>query len=350
MYRSTGEHMKTFLAIVLSLLAASAVAQTRYRVIDLGTLGDPFTQAWAINNRGSVAGSSGDFSGFGPAFVYTNGKLRALSFPDSISTEAFAINDKEQIAGRFTIETDVPFHVHPLLYSRRTGFVDLGTLGADDAGAFDINNKGQVTGYARVLGQEPTSSYRPFIWDKQNGLVELPTIGGNTSPQAISNDGHIVGHFFHRPPFTDDHAFIHKDGVMTDLGTLGGRFSFAYDINDRGEIVGGAEDESLVMQVYVYANGTMRGLGTLVANQSAAATAINNRGQIVGDAGVGDTTHAFIYENGHMHDLNDLIDPSSGFVLHSAKDINDRGQIAAVSCDFGVSCRALRLDPVFRHK
>jgi hypothetical protein len=39
--------------------------------------------------------------------------------------------------------------------------------------------------------------------------------------------------------------------------------------------------------------------------------------------------HAFLYSNGQMSDLNDLIDPTLGITLADATAINDRGQIVA---------------------
>jgi uncharacterized membrane protein len=41
-----------------------------------------------------------------------------------------------------------------------------------------------------------------------------------------------------------EHAVIWDRGTFIDLGTLGGDFSLAFDINDRGEITGSALTES----------------------------------------------------------------------------------------------------------
>ena len=47
-----------------------------------------------------------------------------------------------------------------------------------------------------------------------------------------------------------------------------------------------------------------------------------------------------------MTDLNDLIDPQSGWVISDAADINNAGQIAATGCNTLGICNALLLSPV----
>ena len=57
---------------------------------------------------------------------------------------------------------------------------------------------------------------------------------------------------------------------------------------------------------------------------------VNNLGQVVGwSQTFGDLSHAFLYEDETMTDLNDLIDPNLDFTLFGATAINDSGQIAA---------------------
>jgi len=62
------------------------------------------------------------------------------------------------------------------------------------------------------------------------------------------------------------------------------------------------------------------------------AEAINNRGQIVGRSSFNEVVqrlHAYIWENGVMTDLNDLVPADLGWEIGEADDINDTGWIVA---------------------
>jgi len=54
---------------------------------------------------------------------------------------------------------------------------------------------------------------------------------------------------------------------------------------------------------------------------------MNNSNSIVGTASSASGAHAFLWQNGFINDLNDLINPGSGWELREAWGINDSGQI-----------------------
>ena len=73
---------------------------------------------------------------------------------------------------------------------------------------------------------------------------------------------------------------------MTDLGTLGGTYSLANGVNNGGQVVGEAEDGDYIVHAFLWQNGAMVDLNTLLPANSewelTTALQINNAGQIAG--------------------------------------------------------------------
>jgi probable HAF family extracellular repeat protein len=111
--------------------------------------------------------------------------------------------------------------------------------------------------------------------------------------------------------------------VLTDLGTLGGVSAQAADINDDGLVVGYASTATAGGHAFVWRNGMMTDLGTLMNGPSAAAAAINDLGQIVGGSTVALNTpgHATLWDNGQIIDL------TPGSNGSSASGINNYRQV-----------------------
>jgi probable HAF family extracellular repeat protein len=142
-------------------------------------------------------------------------------------------------------------------------------------------------------------------------------------------------------------AFLYRDDVMRDLGTLGGRFSRAADINASGQVVGMAETAAGERHAFLVGTGAMQDLGTL-GGWDSEAHGINAAGSVVGQARTAQrVTHAFQFQQGKMQDLNDLLPANSGWVLVMARDINDHGQITGEG-RIGGRRRAFLLTPTRR--
>jgi probable HAF family extracellular repeat protein len=115
--------------------------------------------------------------------------------------------------------------------------------------------------------------------------------------------------------------------AATLLGTLGGGYSNANDINDSGQVAGESETATGDVHAFITAEGGMgmRDIGTL-GGRSSAALGINDSGQVVGwsDTSTG-ARHAFITgaDGRGMRDLGTMEGTSS-----SAADINNAGQAA----------------------
>jgi len=150
--------------------------------------------------------------------------------------------------------------------------------------------------------------------ETQYTITDLGTLGGTRSwAYGINDKGQVVGgSYINDGP--DYHAFLY-DGTMHDLGTLGGSQSMALGINDNGQVVGWSDNN-----LFLY-DGTMHDTGTVIANFDQ--MGINDLGQVVANMDY----HPFLYDNGRVVDLNNLVSPNSGWIIRQAYDINNSGQI-----------------------
>lgn len=157
-------------------------------------------------------------------------------------------------------------------------------------------------------------------------ITDLGTLGGRQSAAwDINERGQIIGRSQIRGGAW--HAFLLKGSTMVDLGTLGGRASEAHGINERGEVVGWSERRAREPHAFLWRNGRMLDLGTLGGRRSWG-HAINGRGEVVGwsETKPPVRVHAFLWRAGRMIDLGTL-----GGRRSIAVGINDRSQVVGVS-------------------
>ena len=165
-------------------------------------------------------------------------------------------------------------------------------------------------------------SARPVVAQDYT-VIEIGTLGGTFSKAwDINSLGHVVG--VSQTASGQDHGFLWVNGALTDLGTLGGSESEAFGISDDGEIVGEAQDGNGNLRAFLWQTNAMIDLGTLGGADSSA-HAINNNHQVVGWAQAGGPTHAFLWEGGTMTDLT----PIGGFgqLFSQAFGINSEADV-----------------------
>jgi len=342
-------------------LVAHAYRWRRGVLDDLGSLAPGATSLVAhINDRGwgigqSLTGSIDPLFGAPQttAVVWTNRRMIPLGYlPGGTESIGTSINGAGQAVGIALNGVADPFAPIPAGFQNRTflwergEMVDIGTLGGPDTlpgGGCDLQRPNIVVG-ASYTSYTPNPStgvptLDPFLWE--NGImIDLGNLGGTMSFEICANNRKEVIGSSNLPGDQVSHAFLWRNGHMTDLGTLGGNVSEAVWINDAGVIAGTADLPTPDIHDAVrWKDGQILDLGTVDGDACSCARAINAAGVIVG--GSSDCTnylHAFVWkEGGPMLDLNKLIPPGSGLQLLSAVNINARGEILVKTAPIGTA-------------
>jgi probable HAF family extracellular repeat protein len=322
-----------------------------YTITDLGVLNGIGTGsiAYAINSAGQVAGASGH------AFLWTPGGTNGVpgnpqmqdlgTLKGFTSSAAIALNDTGQAVGEATDSSGR----QEAFYWDGAAMQDLGTLGANYAIAYGINNAVPGVHPVQVVGQSRLANgeNRPFLWQdlNQNGLSDpgemqdlntlLPVNSGWVLIDAygINDNQQIVGFGLH-----DGLArgFVWQVGSVsgpTEVGVLpGDAASSANAVNKAGQVAGDSGGTGL--HPFLWTNGSLTRLPLWRGTLSSASTiprALNNAGQVVGytdDLNAVVTDRALLWQNGGVVELTKQISASAGWSnLNVAWGVNDAGRI-----------------------
>ena len=337
-------------------LAQPASADMTYAVADIGAfVGGSYSVAYAVNNAGQVVGNGStdgvDFMGnpASNAFLYKANSLINLGTLGGDNSYAYGINGAGQVVGAshtgaYDVYSSPIFHA--FVYKAGT-MQDIGTLGGDNSYAQAINAFGVIAGQADTAAQDSVA----FVGGS-GGLTPIVGLSNtNSSAYALNSHGQVVG--WANTPSYDAQAFLSSGGSVSNLGTFGGgQQSAAYSITDNGFIVGGADvpNNSDPTNPYFHAclfhSGLVTDLGTLGGNRSGAYS-VNVFQQIVGyaDRTAAGKPQAFLWQNGVIQNLNDMIPATTTLHLDQANGINNSGQIVGYGSLSNGTTHAFLLTP-----
>jgi len=250
--------------------------------------------------------------------------------------------------------------------------VPLDTLGGTQGAGIGINDRGWVTGSANQPGDNVSHA---ALWVGGPQVIDLGALGGQGFNSTVawpikSNNGVVVGisdtdedqppadNFSCYPFFATGSptgkvckGFRWVNGAITALPPfLGGLNSYATAVNNRGEIVGWAENgvadptcntavQTLQFRAVIWEpDGTMKELPPLPGDSTSAATAINDLGQVVGISGacgiaVGGVSaaHSVLWQNGVPTEIPNL----GGHTWNTPTAINNQGSVVGFSLPAG---------------
>jgi hypothetical protein len=205
-----------------------------------------------------------------------------------------------------------------------------------------------AAGWTAGYGDTPNPGgplIRAKRWSPQGAVEDLAPAGGlHSFGDAIDAANQLWGS---ADTATETHAALwDAQGVLHDLGSLGGFFATIFDVNRDGIGVGfSTTANGAVTAVYATAEGGVQPLTGLqgvveLCGQSlerwigCTAHAINDVPQAVGSCWTTAPSAASVLEHavlwrsdGSVVDLNTHIDPGSGWLLRYARGLNNAGQI-----------------------
>jgi probable HAF family extracellular repeat protein len=340
----------------------------QYKLIELGTFGGPSSSVPGpsvkiVNVRRTMIGEGDTPTSdlpdcfFGDcfiqhAFTWQDGVITDLgALPGVNSSAPNWINDSGVIVGVSENGLTDPLVGGPEINAvvwKNGQIINLGTLGGNQSFGFSINNRGQAVGVALNAISDPFSLFglgtqtRAFL--SQNGVMQdLGTLGGpDAQPQNVNERGQVCGNSYTSSipnpttgiPTLD--PFLWERGRMIDLGTLGGTIGACFYLNDRGQVAGTSNlAGDLTFHPFLWSEGVLTDLGTLGGN-TGQPNWLNDNGAVIGRADLpgNQIHHGFLWSNGNMTDLGTVgSDPCS-----VANTINSRGQIvgSSTTCQSGL--------------
>jgi probable HAF family extracellular repeat protein len=382
-----GDAMKILIAqavLAAALLAGAADASTSqppggdssYRVSNLPSLSGTSSVGYSVNDRGWVAGRSnlpGNQSRH--ATLWRNGALTdlgTLGGPNANSAVLWPVKNLRGIVSGIT-QTSEPDPLHEkwscgFFFPAATGtgyrclgfrwqdgvMTPLPTLGGTHGFATGTNDRGETVGWAENTVHDSTCvlpqvlQFRAVVWGSKDGQIrELPPLPGDSvsAATALNDRGQVVGISGicdqAAGRFSAIHDVLWEHGKPIDIGDLGGvAWNTPMAINQRGDVVGfanasAADGGGFNPRAVLWIKGQgIRNLGTLPGDVNSQALGINKRRQVVGQScDAADNCSAFLWENGVMMDLNELVAFGSDDVLTTANDIDDFGRITGQGFD-----------------
>lgn len=284
--------------------------------------GSTSTSARGINNRGDIVGTfscaaactnplTGETSAAGGhGFLLRDGVYTRIDVPAGAGTTPRGVSQQGTIVGHYNSAGVT----HGFVYANGTYVYPIDV----PAELFDnpsstarhtlpvrMSPQGDIVGCIHEANLVMTTMHGWLLRNGEFTILATPHYAGDTDsrdPDTMNNgvapSGEIVGFYF-----SDGVSYIaDQNRIATTFTFEGNRFTLAWDVNARGDIVGVVgENQAMTVGSPVNARGfliTADGEHRVLAVQGATSTqviGINSRRDIVGQYTDGTGTHGFVY-------------------------------------------------------
>ena len=250
--------------------------------------------AFGINDLGQIVGHYSDSSGATHGFLYSGGTYTPVDNLMATFTVAYGINDAGYIIGQ---DISSKGNLESFVYSS-SGFLfadvkyltyNLGNT-TDTTELYGISNAGLVG----EIKDASNTSHAILFTGSTLVMISDPFGFNGTFAYGVNDAGQVVGYY---ADFNNaDHGFLYSGGAYTTLDDpLGTNGTFAYGINDLGQIVGTYIDSSSKPHGFLYSGGTYTTVDDPLGTYGTTAFGINDAGQIVGQyTDTNAATHGFL--------------------------------------------------------
>jgi probable HAF family extracellular repeat protein len=199
---------------------------------DLGTLGG--WQSWAldINDRSQVVGVSMLSNGLSHGFVWSERSgMRDLGVPAGFEySQSLKINSQGEVVG--TVSQGL-YTTFAFFFSEQDGMTVLNPPGSSGSYPEGLNDRAEV-----LINTWFGTIYRAFLWSKKSGYMDLGTLGGLYSyGSSLNRQGEVVGGSSTSVDLGGTGFVWSQRNGMRSI-ELGGMVGSANFINDKGDIVG----------------------------------------------------------------------------------------------------------------
>ena len=315
------------LGLAVVLATAAAASATTYTLTDLGVLPGTGTTSYAmgVNDSGVVAGALTTTTAGASiaAAVYTGG-----AWDNIVAVIGITKSVANGITDSGLVSCSKGLQVDSYIYNTNTSqYTNIGTqpgvcnglvnhCGTDtfpyDTGSYEtgtpMNSSGEIVGFYNPTSGSTTPNLFVYSGGMNGSTSTVTTPGTNlssiTGASGINNSGVVVGNY-QLGGNPNPTGFYYSGGTCNTISSMG-----CPEAINGNEVVGADNDG--VAAIYTLGAGSATSIGTLGGYQSIA-YAVSSAGTVVGYSyETSGAQAAFIYNNGAMTDLNTLVQGGLG--------------------------------------